>query len=168
MNHVKEKKYNKTKYLVTKKTVLKIVMFAFTFSIILYFGINLFSKFFNEKSIDINGLKKLNNLDVESYDIKALSLEFRDDEIIAAPISYRPGEDSVVNTIFHITSDTNFYKRVISNTVNSDGETFSTLDYEVITNADLQEIIDADKNGILTFFWVNASNECSSILISYE
>jgi len=165
---MKEKKYGEKKYLLTKKTILKIVVLAFILSILLYFGINLFNKISNEKSIDINGLKKLNNLDVESYDVKALSLEFNDDEIIAAPISYNPEDETVTTTMFYITSNTNFYKRVINNTINGDGETFSTLDYEVITRSDLQEIIDEEKDGILTYFWVNASNECSDILISYE
>jgi len=107
-------------------------------------------------------------LDVETYDVKALSLELNDDEIIAAPISYKPEDSSTVHTIFYITKDTNFYKRVINNTINSDGETFSTLDYESITLSDLQKIIDSDKDGILTYFWTNASNQCSNILISYE
>jgi hypothetical protein len=168
MNCIKEKKYSKIKNLVTKKNISRIAMIAFTLSILIYFGINLFQKISDEKSIDINGLKNLNNLDVESYDVKAISLELKGDEIIVAPISYSPGDDSVANSIFYITSDTNFYKRVINNTVNSDGETFSTLDYEVITRFDLQEIIDSEENGILTYFWTNTNNECSNILISYE
>lgn len=168
MNYIIEKKNSKIKNLVTKKNILRIAMIILTFSILICFGINLFHKIFNEKSIDINGLKKLNNLDVESYNVKALSLELKDDEIIVAPISYSPGDDSVTNSIFYITSDTNFYKRVINNTVNSDGETFSTLDYEVITRSDLQEIIGSEESGILTYFWTDASNKCSNILISYE
>jgi|GEM_PF-2915360 len=168
MKSLKRIQYDKIKHLLTRVTLFKIVVFSLTFIILLYFGISLFNRISDEKSIDINGLKELNNLDVETYDVKALSLELNDDEIIVAPISYKPEDDLAVHIVFYITEDTNFYKRVVNNTINSDGETFSTLDYETITRSDLQKIIDSEKNGILTYFWTNASNECSNILISYE
>lgn len=168
MKNSQKTKYDKIKQLLTKLTLFKTVIFVLTFIILLYLGINLFNRISEEKSIDINGLKELNNLDVETYDVKALSLELNDDEIIVAPISYKPEEGSAIHTVFYITEDTNFYKRVINNTVNGNGETFSTLDYETITRSELQKIIYSEKNGILTYFWTNASNECSNILISYE
>lgn len=168
MKGLKKTQYDKIKHLLTKATLFKIVVFSLTFIILLYFGVSLIKLISDEKSIDINGLKELNNLDVETYDVKALSLELNDDEIIVAPMSYKPEDGLAVHIVFYITKDTNFYKRVINNTINSYGETFSTIDYEAITRFDLQKIIDSEKNGILTYFWTNASNECSNILISYE
>ncbi len=168
MKSKKGKKYNKVKNFITKDKIIKIILFLVTLIILLYLGVSLFNKVFEEKSIDINGLEKLNNLDINTYDVKALSLDLTNDEITAAPTSYNSEDNLVIYNVYIITKHTHFYKRVVNNTVNKDGETFSTIDYEVITRSELKEILDNDKEGILTYFWTDASNKCLDILISYE
>ncbi len=165
MNKEKIKKYS-----IIGKTILDnikyiiIILFIVVFIIVMY----IYNSNKLEKSINITGEEKLKGLDINTYDVMALSLDLDDDELITVPISYNMDDDNTTSISYYLNEETNFYKKEIKNRSNEEGVTFSNIDYEVITRSDLQLILEDNKEGILTYIWASENKKCYNILISYE
>lgn len=165
MNKEKIKKYS-----IIGKTILDnikyiiIILFIVVFIIVMY----IYNSNKLEKSINITGEEKLKGLDINTYDVMALSLDLDDDELITVPISYNMDDDNTTSISYYLNEETNFYKKEIKNRSNEEGVTFSNIDYEVITRSDLRQILEDNKEGILTYIWASENKKCYNILISYE
>lgn len=165
MNKEKIKKYS-----IIGKTILDNIKYIIIFLFIVVFIIVMYIYNSNklEKSINITGEEKLKGLDINTYDVMALSLDLDDDELITVPISYNMDDDNTTSISYYLNEETNFYKKEIKNRSNEEGVTFSNIDYEVITRSDLQLILEDNKEGILTYIWASENKKCYNILISYE
>lgn len=146
----------------------KVFVICCTIVIIIIISIVIiYTKNSSNKNIDINGISKLKNLDVETYDVKALSMKIEDNEIKTLPIYSSDNEEKNYN-IYNLTNKTKYYKRIIKNDINDAGEVISKIDYEVIKKADIIKILEKEQSGIITYFWIDDSKNCLSILVSYE
>ena len=158
------------KYRIIGKTILDNIKYIMIFLFIVVFIIVMYIYNSNklEKSINITGEEKLKGLDINTYDVMALSLDLDDDELITVPTSYNMDDDNTISISYYLNEETNFYKKEIKNRSNEEGVTFSNIDYEVITRSDLRQILEDNKEGILTYIWASENKKCYNILISYE
>lgn len=165
MNEEKRKKYRKLKKLILNNIKYIILVLII---VILLIVIYIYNSNKPEKSIIITGEENLKGLNINTYDVMALSLDINDVEIITVPISYNPSDENIIRIAYYLNEETNYYKKVVNNSINEDGVTFSNVEYEVITRSDLQKIIDNNTDGILTYIWASEDKKCLNVLVSYE
>ncbi len=165
MNEEKRKKYSKLERFIKSNIKYIILLFIILFLLVIIY---IYTSNKPEKSINITGEENLKGLDINTYDVMALSLDINDEEIITVPISYSQSDDNIIRIAYYLNEETNYYKKVVNNSSNEEGVTFSNIDYEVITRSDLQEIIDDNKDGILTYIWASEDKKCLNVLVSYE